>query len=61
MNFLELKTISVRKVFVNMNLVTMIEPMGDRVDDGCVIYFVSPDDILKVSNTYDDVKALMWR
>ena len=60
MNFIELKSISGTKVLVNINLVTTIEPMGDRVDDGCAVYFMSEGDNIKVSNTYDEVTRLIF-
>ena len=62
MKFIELDSVTDKKLFVNFDLVTTVEPINTPNSKAqCVIYFASPDDTVKVTNTYDEVKALMWR
>lgn len=59
MKFLQVTSQSGKTFTINLDLVTAIEPIAkDDNAKGAIIYFVFPDDILKV---VDDYGALIGR
>ena len=61
-NFIEVTHCDVGKILVNLALVTMIEPIiATDPTEGTILYFSSPDDHIKVRETYEQLKGMMWR
>lgn len=61
-NFIEVTHNEVGKVLVNLALVTMVEPIiATDLTEGTVLYFTSPDDHIKVRETYEQLKRMIWR
>lgn len=61
-NFIEVTHNEVGKILVNLSLVTMVEPIiSTDPTEGTVLYFSSPDDHIKVRETYEQLKRMIWR